>query len=113
VELQLAIAQLLQDEINHLAKFWGFSRWAFGSSAIEHLKASMGDIVGLVKHHKRDRTNGQEILSITQLASQLPRAVELGFAFARVMVRIHTWDAELSYSYLKHLFGPALASAKQ
>jgi hypothetical protein len=112
-ELQLAIAQLLQDEINHLAKFWGFSRWAFGSSAIEHLKASMGDIVGLVKHHKRDRTNGQEVLSITQLVGQLPRAVELGFAFARVMVRIHTWDAELSYSYLKHLFGPALASAKQ
>jgi hypothetical protein len=41
-ELQVAIAQLLQDEINHLAKFWGFCRWAFGHSAMDQLKDSMG-----------------------------------------------------------------------
>lgn len=29
----MAIAQPLQDEVNHLAKFWGIARWSFGSSA--------------------------------------------------------------------------------
>jgi hypothetical protein len=104
-QLQQAIAQLLQDEVNHLAKFWGFSRWAFGSSAIEQLQVSMQDILGLLKHHKSDRTDGQNVLSAPQIIGHLPHAVELGFTFTRVMVRINRWDKELTQSYLKHLFG--------
>jgi hypothetical protein len=104
-QLQQAIAQLLQDEVNHLAKFWGFSRWAFGSSAIEQLQVSMQDILGLLKHHKSDRTDGQDVLSAPQIIAHLPHAVELGFTFTRVMVRINRWDKELTQSYLKHLFG--------
>ncbi len=104
-QLQQAIAQLLQDEVNHLSKFWGFSRWAFGSSAIEQLQVSMQDILGLLKHHKSDRTDGQDVLSAPQIIGHLPHAVELGFTFTRVMVRINRWDKELTQSYLKHLFG--------
>jgi hypothetical protein len=104
-ELQQAIAQLLQDEVNHLAKFWGFSRWAFGHSSLGQFTVAVGDILALVKHHKGDRTNGQEMLSLRQIASQLPRIFEIGFTFVRVMIRIHAWDKELSHSYLKHLFG--------
>jgi hypothetical protein len=29
----------------------------------------------------------------------------------RVMIQIHAWDKELSYSYLKHLFGTTPNSA--
>jgi hypothetical protein len=110
-ELQQVIAQLLQDEVNHLAKFWGFSRWAFGSSSVRQLTRAVGDILGLVKHHKGDRTNGQEMLSLGQILSQLPRLIEIGFTFVRVMIQIHAWDKELSYSYLKHLFGTTPNSA--
>jgi hypothetical protein len=104
-ELQQAIAQLLQDEVNHLAKFWGFSRWAFGSSSMKQFGAAVRDILALVKHHKSDRTNGKEMLSLGQVVGQLPKLVEIGFTFVRVMIQIHAWDKELSYSYLKHLFG--------
>ncbi|MGB8701655.1 MAG: hypothetical protein WCD18_19750 [Thermosynechococcaceae cyanobacterium] len=104
-DLQQAIAQLLQDEVNHLAKFWGFSRWAFGNSAMEQLTSAMQDLTALIKHHKSDRTNGQEMTSIPQLVRYLPHVVELGFTFTRVMVRIKAWDRELTQSYLKHLFG--------
>jgi hypothetical protein len=110
-ELQQVLAQLLQDEVNHLAKFWGFSRWAFGSSSMDQFKAAVGDILALVKHHQGDRTNGQELLSMRQLLSQLPRLIEIGFTFVRVMIQIHAWDKELSYSYLKHLFGTNLKLA--
>ena len=104
-QLQQAIAQLLQDEVNHIAKFWGFSRWAFGSSAMEQLQVSMQDMVGLLQHHKRDRTDGQEVLSVPQILGHLPHVVALGFSFTRIMVCLSQWDRELSSSYLRHLFG--------
>jgi hypothetical protein len=114
-ELQQAIAQLLQDEVNHLAKFWGFSRWAFGRSSLGQFSVAVGDILALVKRHKGDRTNGNEMLSLRQIVSQLPRLLEIGFTFVRVMIQIHAWDKELSYSYLKHLFGanPVAIAAHQ
>jgi hypothetical protein len=106
-ELQQAIAQLLQDEVNHLAKFWGFNRWAFGNSALGQFKTAMGDIVALIQHHRQERTNGQDVLSLPQLIEQLPRVIEIGFTFARVMVRIRTWDKTLTPNHLNQLFGPA------
>jgi hypothetical protein len=104
-ELQLAIAQLLQDEVNHLAKFWGFSRWAFGQKALHQLLSSMGNITGLIKHHRGDRTHGEEMLTVTQVAQYLPQTVELGFTFTRIMARLTTWDHELTVSYQRLLFG--------
>lgn len=104
--LQQAIAQLLQDEVNHLAKFWGFSRWAFSGSFVARFQKSAGYIFALAQHHKGDRSHGNEILSIPQLVQHAPYAVELGFTFLRVMVWLRNWDKELSPSFLRHLFGP-------
>ena len=104
--LQNAIAQLLQDEVNHLAKFWGFSRWFFSGSFINRVQKSAGHILGLAQHHKSDRTNGNEILNVGQLVQQAPYAMELGFTFLRVLVTLRHWDRELSRSFLTHLFGP-------
>ncbi len=105
--LQNAIAQLLQDEVNHLAKFWGFSRWAFSGSFATRFQKSAGHILALAHHHKGDRSHGNEILSLPTLIQKAPFAVELGFAFLRVMVWVRSWDKELSRSFLQHLFGPA------
>lgn len=104
--LQNAIAQLLQDEVNHLAKFWGFSRWAFSGSFAARFQKSAGYILALAQHHKGDRSHGNEVLSFSQMAVHAPYAVELGFTFLRVMVWLRRWDKELSPSFLQHLFGP-------
>ncbi len=101
-----AISQILQDEVNHLAKFWGFSRWAFGRSFQEQFLASTHTVAQLFKHHEQERTHGSQAINPNHLLTQLSESVELVFTFLRVMVRIRRWNAELSPSYLTHLFGP-------
>ena len=105
--LQQAIAQPLQDEVNHLAKFWGFSRWAFEQSYYGQVKGSTKNLLGLVKHHKSERTEGD---NLTGKATTVD-AIELAFMFSRVMVRLRAWNQELSHSFLTHLFGESQIAA--
>jgi hypothetical protein len=107
--LQQAIAQPLQDEINHLAKFWGFSRWAFGASYRQQLQGSTRNLVALAKHHQGERTHSDELLNSSRSVEELTNAIGLAFSLMRVMVRLRSWDQELSSSYLRHLFGAPLA----
>ena len=103
--LQQAIAQPLQDEVNHLAKFWGFSRWAFGASYGKQLQGSTRNLFSLAKHHQEERTQGNELLHSGHSTKELAHAIELNFSLMRVMVRLRNWNLELSPSYLRHLFG--------
>lgn len=99
--LQQAIAQPLQDEVNHLAKFWGMGRWAFGDSYLTRLKGITKNLIDLSKHHQGERTNSNDIL---QLTSAL-HAVELAFTFTRVLVQLYHWNQTISNAYLKETFG--------
>jgi hypothetical protein len=104
-ELQHAIAQPLQDEINHLAKFWGFCRWGFGNSFAQQLQGSVDYLLKLVQHHQQERTYGQDLSTKSHLIQNLGPAVTLAFSFTRILVRLRAWDRELSSSYLRHLLG--------
>jgi hypothetical protein len=99
--LQQAIAQPLQDEVNHLAKFWGFSRWAFEQSYYGQVKGSAKNLVELLKHHKGERTEGEHLVGKATTID----AIELAFSFSRVIVRLRSWNQELSHTLLVHLFG--------
>ena len=99
--LQQAIAQPLQDEINHLAKFWGISRWAFGDSYLTRLRGTTKNLMSLLQHHQGERTHTKELL---QLGYALC-AVELVFTFARLMVQLRRWNQTLSDEDLVKLFG--------
>ncbi len=99
--LQQAIAQPFQDEVNHLAKFWGFSRWAFDGSYYGQVKGSTKSLLSLAKHHRGERTEGDNLVGKATTVD----AIELAFVFSRVMVRVHTWNRELSHTLLVHLFG--------
>jgi hypothetical protein len=105
--LQHAIAQPFQDEINHLAKFWGFSRWAFADSYLQQLTGSTHQLANLLRHHQGQRTHGKELSRSPLHPTQLAFTVELTFTFMRVMVRMRRWNQELSPSYLRLLFGPS------
>lgn len=102
-ELQKAIAQPLQDEVNHLAKFWGLARWAFGDSFLTRLKGTSKNLIELLKHHQGERTHGDDILKLEYAVY----AVELTFTFARLMVKLRRWNAQLTPDYLESLFGPS------
>ncbi len=106
-ELQHAIAQPLQDEVNHLAKFWGFSRWAFAESYFTQLQGSTQNLMGLLKHHQGERTHGKDLLNQSNTLNEVAHVVELAFTFTRVMVRLRAWNQELSGSFLKLLLGTA------
>lgn len=99
--LQQAIAQPLQDEVNHLAKFWGFSRWAFASSYYGQVKGSTKNLVSLLKHHRGERTEGGNLAGKATAVD----GIELAFVFSRVIVRLRGWNRELSDTLLNHLFG--------
>jgi hypothetical protein len=99
--LQQAIAQPFQDEVNHLAKFWGFSRWAFDGSYYGQVKGSTKSLMSLAKHHRGERTEGGNVVGKATTVD----AIELAFVFSRVMVRVRTWNRELSHTLLTHLFG--------
>lgn len=110
-ELQKAIAQPLQDEINHLAKFWGFSRWAFGNSYFNQVKFSTQNLVTLARHHSAERTNIDNLLGQVTSFEELPHIIELGFTFMRIMVHMGTLNHELSPSFLSYLFQKSEAIA--
>jgi hypothetical protein len=107
--LQRAIAQPFQDEVNHLAKFWGFSRWAFGATYRQQVQTSSINLISLVQHHQNDRTFGQALTHSSLGTEELTHAIELTFALMRVMVRLRNWNTELSHSFLNHLFGASPA----
>ena len=100
-ELQQAIAQPLQDEVNHLAKFWGIGIWAFGDSYKTRLQTMTQTLIDLFKHNQNERTHSADVLGFTNALF----AVELVFTFARVMTRLNSWHQSLNPAYLQNLFG--------
>jgi hypothetical protein len=100
-ELQHAIAQPLQDEINHLAKFWGIGIWAFGDSYIHRFQKMAQTLFDLFKHHQDERTHNFGTFEL----SNTVHGVELAFTFLRIMTRLNQWHRSLSPAYLENLFG--------
>jgi hypothetical protein len=106
--LQQAIAQPLQDEINHLAKFWGFSRWAFAAPYWQQCNDVSHYLLTLLRHQQQERTHGQDLMRKAMNRHELVHGIEMAFVFARIMVRLRTWQSELSNSFLQHLLGEEL-----
>jgi hypothetical protein len=109
--LQQAIAQPLQDEINHLAKFWGFSRWAFAAPYWQQCRDVSQFLLKILRHQQQERTHGQDLVKKSIAKEQLIHGIELGFVFTRIMVRLRSWQPELSNSFLHHLLGSKLSLA--
>lgn len=102
--LQAAIVEPLQDEINHLSKFWGFSRWAFGDNFHEQLRGTTHNLFVLLNHHQGERTHGSALLYETSKLEQVRTITELSFALSRILVRLYCWDRQLQPRDLYELF---------
>ncbi len=107
--LQQAIAQPLQDEVNHLAKFWGISRWGFQDTLSHRCTGMVMQSAHMFDHHRGDRTAGSQVFSLRNLGY----GPELGFAYWQVLRRLCRWHQHLSQGMLQELFGerPQLAAA--
>jgi hypothetical protein len=99
--LQQAISEPLQDEINHLAKFWGIGRWAFPDAYITRLSKTISRLTELAVHNQKERTQNNIIQG-----KYLFYGVELTYTFARTMRQLRRWSRDLTPIYLEQLFGP-------
>ncbi|NEO82850.1 MAG: hypothetical protein F6J87_01110 [Spirulina sp. SIO3F2] len=99
--LQQAIAQPMQDEVNHLAKFWGMTRWGFADQTFNRLVGMTAQFVQMFDHHQGDRTTSSEILQI----GNLRYGAELAYIFTRVLRQICDWNKHLQPEILEGLFG--------
>lgn len=103
--LQIAIAQPLQDEVNHLAKFWGITRWGFGDSVFQRFIGSTSHLLELLNHHQKERTSGQDIINF----SHVKYGIEIGYALMRVMTQMCRWNYHLKADALNQVFGSPLS----
>ncbi len=100
--LQAAIAQPLQDEVNHLAKFWGISRWGFQDALPQRCAGMTRQFAHLFGHHRDDRSNSRSVFTLRNLSY----GPELGFSYLRILNQLCHWHMTLNNTLLYDLFGP-------
>lgn len=99
--LQQAIAQPLQDEVNHLAKFWGMTRWGFGDHTPNRLMNMTAQLSDMFGHHEGERSTSGDILQL----GYLQYGIELSYGFTRVLRQLCKWNTNLQPTLLVALFG--------
>jgi hypothetical protein len=88
-DLQRAIAQPFEDELGHLAKFWGFYRWAFKeSNFIETGYIVTKRLADLLVQNSGSRTDAAELTQVSNAVK-----LEIGAIAKRVMETMAQWDA--------------------
>jgi hypothetical protein len=112
--LQQVFAELLQDEINHMTKFWAFGAWLFPESYLKKIYRTLCRFIVL-----KNLTQTSHVKSTMHLVSTFGRMmgvlnwnswslnnrVELFYTFTLVMRRLWCWNSTLKPEYLEKLLG--------
>lgn len=110
--LQQVLGELLQDEINHLAKFWSFGLWAYPDSYFSRMGRTLMEGITL-----QVSSTDSHVQFTTQFRRTLKRMMgvlhweswswshrwELIWVFILVMGRFWSWSASLTSEYLREL----------
>jgi hypothetical protein len=99
--LQQAISQPVGDEINHLCKFLGYTKWAYGNSFLERAIGSAESLGGLVSQQEGRKAEGSAI----DLRASLLHGPEVASVFLRVIKNVRDFDNTLTPEMLNGLFG--------
>jgi hypothetical protein len=111
--LQQVFAELLQDEINHMTKFWGFGVWLFPESYLKRICRSLCRFIVLQKStqsshfqstKKLARTFRRMIKILNWNAWSLANKIEFSYTFICVMNSLLRWNSTLTKTYLQGLF---------
>ena len=109
--LQAVLEELLIDEINHMAKFWGFGRWAYPDTSLGMMAGTLTQ--AMVQKWRQPNLQGSLIHTLRRMTHELAwgqwslshRATFLS-TFAQVMQVLWRWDQSLTPPYLEGLLGP-------
>ena len=108
--IQQVLAELLQDEVNHLTKFWGMGMWLYPDRTeqlIRYLLSQIHTIIPLcyettLKPQSNVKSTFERMMSVLnwQSWSALSRG-ELIYAFIWILKRMWHWSGQLSPEYLQ------------
>lgn len=124
--LHQALAELLQDEINHMTKFWGFGLWAYPDSYLQRILESLRRCLlsrSLIQPHDITRRSAhvrstielahtftQVMASLNWSTWNLSHKVEVIYIFTCVLMQMLWWSKSITRHQLQQLFGLAVAS---
>ena len=102
--IQQVIGELLEDEINHMSKFWGFGKWLYPSSS-----KSVNPMKGL-KHLATTMNRMTGVLHWDSWA--MAHKIELIYSFSSVLRQMWSWSNSLTPDYLQSIFASPPISEK-
>jgi rubrerythrin len=112
--LQQVFAELAQDEINHLTKFWGFGVWAYPESYLTRICHPFSKVVVSKNSssanpvrfsRKLARTLRRMMAMLNWKAWSWENRAEFVYTTIHVMRRLLNWNATLTREYLHELLG--------
>jgi len=107
--IQAVLAELLQDEVNHLCKFWGMGMWLYPDGAELLIKYLLNQIHPILPHSTEEKQSSgnlkptfQRMMMVLdwQSWSTLSRG-ELIYTFIWVLKRMGHWSSQLTPEYLQ------------
>ena len=116
--LQQVFVELVQDEINHMTKFWGFGVWLFPESYMTRMRRTLGRIIMANKASQLSHVQSTQklIRTIRRMMGTLNwnewswvNKTEFAYTFVCVMNRLLQWNNTLTSEYLHELFGESLS----
>ena len=110
--LQQVLAELVQDEVNHMTKFWGFGLWLFPESALTRMGHILNHLNLWPLQPTPHPTAHQLMPTIRRMmdvldwrAWPLTHKAELITTFIQVFHRLCCWSNRLTPTDLNNLFG--------
>ncbi|HSM80288.1 MAG TPA: hypothetical protein VLS96_01320 [Nodosilinea sp.] len=109
--LQAVLGELLIDEINHMAKFWGFGRWAYPDTGLDTVARTLTQ--AMVQKWRQPGFQGSLLHTLRRMMHELAwsqwqvsHRLTLLYSFDQVMRVLWRWDHSLDPAYLETLLGP-------
>lgn len=112
--IQLVIEELLEDEINHMTKFWGFGQWLYGDGLVRSLQQSQA-VSAMTENRLRAMSHLWSTVSrmmevLAWDSWHISHRIELIYTFVAVGQQLRFWSKSLTREYLAVLFTSSLIS---
>ncbi|MBD1912403.1 ferritin-like domain-containing protein [Leptolyngbya sp. FACHB-16] len=108
--LQAVLHELLLDEINHMAKFWGFGIWAYPNSSLPHIGWTLLQTMQGRVGYQRDRSSLVGTLQrMTDVLGWQAWSARNRWTFTltcfHALGRLSRWNQHLTPAFLQDLLG--------
>ena len=121
-EIQQVFQEILQDEINHMTKFWGFGLWLYSNSGLKQDQYSIDFVTNREKSGANlHKSNISRLISTFRCMMTVLNwdswtsihKIELIYTFICVFQRMQSWRNHLTITDLQQLFNSSDINSSQ